>query len=88
MERLPQDSEDRLARLEGQYHTLSKELTDKFKDLKDTLTKVQQQVEEIHTVKTGMLKSENLSDVVLRIDQQLDAMQKQIVVISNNVQIK
>lgn len=87
MEREPRTIEDRLARLEGQYHALSKELTDGFKDLRATLEKIQQQVEEIHTVKSGMLKSKTLPDVVTGIDEQLDQMQRQIVAIANNLQI-
>lgn len=87
MEREPQNTDERLARLEGQYHALSKELTDNFKTVQDTLTTMQQQVEEIHTVKSGLLKSEKLSDVLQRIDGQLGTMQKQIVAISNTLQI-
>lgn len=87
MEREPQNTDERLARLEGQYHALSKELTDNFKTVQDTLTTMQQQVEEIHTVKSGLLKSEKLSDVLQRIDGQLGTLQKQIVAISNNLQI-
>jgi hypothetical protein len=86
MEREPQTIEDRLARLEGQYHALSKELTDGFKGLNDTIDKMQQQLEEIHTVKGGLIKSETLADVVKRIDQQLQEMHKQVVAISNTMQ--
>lgn len=87
MEREPQTTDERLARLEGQYHALSKELTDGLKQINDTMSKVQQQVEEIHTVKGGMLKSETLPDVLKRIDDQVQTIQKQVVAISNNLQI-
>jgi septation ring formation regulator EzrA len=87
MEREPQNTEERLARLEGQYHALSKELTDNFKTVQDTLNKMQQQLQEVHTIKSGMLKSETLPDVPQRIDQQIDQMHKQIVAISNQLQI-
>lgn len=87
MQTEPQNIEDRLARLEGQYHALSKELTDNFKTVQDTLNTVQQQVEEIHTVKSGMLKSETLPDLLQRIDEQLQRVSKQVVAISNNLQI-
>ncbi len=86
MEREPQTIEDRLARLEGQYHALSKELTDGFKGLRDTIDKMQQQVEEIHTVKSGLIKSETLADVVKRIDDQIQEMHKQVITISNTMQ--
>ena len=86
MEREPQTVEDRLARLEGQYHALSKELSDGFKSLRDTLDTIKQQVDEMHTVKSGMLRSETLADVVTRIDEQVQAMHKQVVTISNTVQ--
>lgn len=88
MEALPQNTEDRLARLEGQYHALSKELTDNFKEVRDTLSKVQQDLEGLTSVKSGMLKSESLTDVLKRLDQRTDEMQKQIESISNAVQIK
>lgn len=87
MQTEPQNVEERLARLEGQYHALSKELTDNFKTVQDTLNTVQQQVEEIHTVKGGLLKSETLPDVLKRIDEQLQQVSKQVVAISNNLQI-
>lgn len=86
MEREPQTVEDRLARLEGQYHALSKELTDGFKSLRDTLDTMKQQVDEIHTVKSGLLRSQTLADVVTRIDEQVQEMHKQVVAISNTVQ--
>jgi hypothetical protein len=86
MEQEPQTIEDRLARLEGQYHALSKELMDGFKGLNDTIDKMQQQLAEIHTVKGGLLKSETLADVVKRIDQQLQDMHKQVVAMSNTMQ--
>lgn len=87
MEREPRDTDDRLARLEGQYHALSKELSDNFKTIQDTLNTMKQQLEEVHTIKSGLLKKETLPDVLQRIDGQLDQMQKQIVAISNQLQI-
>lgn len=78
----------RLARLEGQYHALSQELTAKFQDLQNVLEKVQKQVEEINTVKGGMLRSQNLSDVVKRIDGEVQEMHKQVIAISNALQVK
>lgn len=87
MEQEPQDIQDRLARLEGQYHALSKELTDNFKTMQDTLNKMQQQLDEVHTVKSGLLKSKTLPDVLQNIDQQVDQMHKQLVAISNQLQI-
>ncbi|HEX6289242.1 MAG TPA: hypothetical protein VFZ66_08635 [Herpetosiphonaceae bacterium] len=86
MEREPQTLEDRLARLEGQYHALSKELMDGFKDLRDRLDKAQQQLDEVHTVKGGLVKSETLADVITRIDRQVDEMHKQVIAISNTMQ--
>jgi phage shock protein A len=86
MEREPQTVEDRLARLEGQYHALSKELADGFKSLRDTLDAMKQQVDEMHTVKSGLIRSETLADVVTRIDEQVQEMHKQVVAISNTVQ--
>jgi hypothetical protein len=87
MQTEPQTVEERLARLEGQYHALSKELTDNFKTVQDTLNTVQKQVAEIHTVKGGLLKSETLPDVLKRVDEQLQTMSKQVVAISNSLQI-
>lgn len=87
MQTEPQTIEERLARLEGQYHALSKELTDNFKTVQDTLSTVKQQVEEIHTVKSGLLRSETLPDVLKRMDEQLQHLSKQVVAISNNLQI-
>jgi hypothetical protein len=80
--------EDRLARLEGQYHALSKELSDGFKDLHDTLNDVHKQVESLQNVKSGMLSSESLADVISRIDQRIDDMHKQVIAISNALQIR
>lgn len=88
MEKEPQTIEERLARLEGQYHALSKELTDNFKTVQDTMNTVRDQVEEIHTVKGGMLKSETLPDVLKRIDDRIDDVHKHIVAISNHLQLK
>lgn len=87
MQTEPQNVEERLARLEGQYHALSKELTDNFKTVQDTLNTMKQQVEEIHTVKGGLLRSETLPDVVKRMDEQLQQISKQVVAISNSLQI-
>lgn len=83
METEPQTIEERLARLEGQYHALSKELSDGFGDLRKTIDTMQQQVEEIHTVKGGLLRSETLADVIKRIDDQVQEMHKQVIAISN-----
>jgi DNA-binding FrmR family transcriptional regulator len=87
MQTEPQNVEERLARLEGQYHALSKELTDNFKTVQDSLNTMKQQVQEIHTVKGGLLKSETLPDVVKRMDEQLQQISKQVVAISNSLQI-
>lgn len=87
MQTEPETLEERMARLEGQYHALSKELTDNFKTVQDTLNSMQKQVEEIHTVKGGLLKSETLPDVLKRMDDQLQQVSKQVVAISNNLQI-
>ncbi len=87
MQTEPETLEERMARLEGQYHALSKELTDNFKTVQDTLNTMQKQVEEIHTVKGGLLRSETLPDVLKRMDDQLQQMSKQVVAISNNLQI-
>jgi hypothetical protein len=86
MEREPQTIEERLARLEGQYHALSKELTDGFSNLRKTIDTMQQQVEEIHTVKGGLIRSETLADVITRIDEQVQEMHKQVIAISNTMQ--
>jgi ribosomal protein L9 len=83
-----QSVEQRLARLEGQYHALSQELNDNFKELRNTLEKVQKQVEEIHTVKGGMFRSQNLSDVIKRVDQEVQEMHRQVVAISNALQVR
>ena len=87
MQTEPETLEERMARLEGQYHALSKELTDNFKTIQDTLNNMQKQVEEIHTVKGGLFKSETLPDVLKRMDDQLQQVSKQVVAISNNLQI-
>jgi uncharacterized coiled-coil protein SlyX len=88
MERTPETIEERMARLEGQYHALSKELTDGLGGMQETLDNLRQQVEGVVKVKSGMLKSESLSDVITRMDGKLDEMQKQIVAISNALQVK
>lgn len=88
MERTPETIEERMARLEGQYHALSKELTDGLGGMQETLDKLREQVEGVVNVKSGMLKSESLADVITRIDSKLDEMQKQIVAISNALQVK
>ena len=87
MQTEPETLEERMARLEGQYHALSKELTDNFKTVQDTLNTMQKQVEEIHTVRGGLLRSETLPDVLKRMDDQLQQVSKQVVAISNNLQI-
>lgn len=87
MQTEPETLEERMARLEGQYHALSKEVTDNFKTVQDTLNTMQKQVEAIHTVKGGLLRSETLPDVLKRMDDQLQQMSKQVVAISNNLQI-
>jgi uncharacterized protein YukE len=87
MQTEPETLEERMARLEGQYHALSKELTDNFKTVQDTLNNMQKQVQEMHTVKGGLLKSETLPDVLKRMDDQLQQVSKQVVAISNNLQI-
>lgn len=87
MERDPQTTDERLARLEGQYHALSKELTDGLKEIRDTMTNVQKKIDEIHTVKGGLIKSETLPDVMKRLDDEVQTMHKQIVAISNQLQI-
>ncbi len=78
----------RLARLEGQYHALSQELNEKFNELHNMLENVQKQVEEINTVKGGMFRSQSLSDVVKRVDQEVQEMHKQVIAISNALQVK
>ncbi len=88
MERTPETLEERMARLEGQYHALSKELTDGLGGMQATLDKLREQVEGVVNVKSGMLKSESLADVITRMDGKLDEMQKQIVAISNALQVK
>jgi uncharacterized coiled-coil protein SlyX len=88
MERTPETIEERMARLEGQYHALSKELTDGLGGMQETLDNLREQVEGLTKVKGGMLKSESLSDVIGRMDGRLDEMQKQMVAISNALQVK
>lgn len=70
--------EDRLARLEGQYHALAKELADNFKSIHDSLADVGSKLDDMHTVKRGMLKSETLAEAVARVDGRLDDVGKQI----------
>jgi len=82
------DLDERLARLEGQYHALSRDMNDKFKELRDTLDKVQKQVENMDTVKGGMFRSQSLGDVVKRVDQQVQEMHQQVIAISNALQVK
>ncbi len=88
MEPAATNLEDRLARLEGQYHALSEELSDGFKDLRDALNDVRKQVESLQNVKSGMLSSESLADVISRIDQRIDDMHKQVIAISNAIQVR
>lgn len=87
MQRGPENTDDRLARLEGQYHALSKEITDGFKAVNNTLNDMKKQVDEIHTVKSGLLKNEKIGDVIQRLDDKIDQMQKQVIAISDNLQI-
>jgi len=80
--------DERLARLEGQYHALSRDINDKFKELRDTLDKVQKQVEDLNSVKGGMFRSQSLGDVVRRVDQEVQEMHRQVIAISNALQVK
>ena len=57
--------------------------SDGFGELRKTVDTMQQQVEEIHTVKGGFLRSETLADVIKRIDDQVQEMHKQVIAISN-----
>lgn len=82
------DIDARLARLEGQYHALSRDMNDKFKELHDTLNKVQKQVENMDSVKGGMFRSQSLGDVMKRVDQQVQEMHQQVIAISNALQVK
>lgn len=70
--------EDRLARLEGQYHGLAKELADNFKSINDALADMGNKLDEMHTVKSGFMKSQTLAEAVGRIDGRLDEIGKQI----------
>jgi len=88
MEPAPTGIEDRLARLEGQYHGLSKELNDKFNDLHKALDEVRKQLEGLQKVKSGMLSSESLADVISRIDQRIEDTHKQVMAISDAIQVR
>jgi len=77
--------EDRLARLEGQYHALGKELADNFKSIHDTLADVGSKLDQMHIVKRGMLKKETLAEAVARIDGRLDEVGKQIEAIAKEL---
>jgi ABC-type transporter Mla subunit MlaD len=82
------DLDARLARLEGQYHALSQELNDNFKEVRNTLQKVQKQVDELGTVKGGMFRSQSLGDVMKRLDQQVGEMHQQVQAISDALQVR
>ena len=81
------DIDARLARLEGQYHALSRDMNDKHKELRDLLQKIQKQVENNTSVKGGF-RSQSLSDVVKRVDQEVQEMHQQVIAISNALQVK
>ncbi len=81
------DMDARLARLEGQYHALSRDMNDKHKELRDLLEKIQKQVENNTSVKGGF-RSQSLSDVVKRVDQEVQEMHQQVIAISNALQVK
>lgn len=78
----------RLARLEGQYHALSRELHDKLGEVHTTLEKIQKQVDDVNTVKGGMFRSQSLGDVVKRVDQQVQEMNERVMAISNALQVR
>ena len=78
----------RLARLEGQYHALSRDMNDKFKDVRDLLEKIQKQVNNNTSVKGGMFRNQSLGDVVKRVDKEVQEMHQQVIAISNALQVK
>ncbi len=81
------DMDARLARLEGQYHALSRDMNDKHKELRNLLEKIQKQLENNTSVKGGF-RSQSLSDVVKRVDQEVQEMHQQVIAISNALQVK
>ena len=80
--------EARLAHLEGQYHGLSRDMNDKFKDVRDLLEKIQKQVNNNTSVKGGMFRNQSLGDVVKHVDQEVQEMHQQVIAISNALQVK
>ncbi len=80
--------EDRLARLEGQYHGLAKVLADNFKSIHDALADAGKKLDEIHTVKRGMMKKETLADAVTRLDGRLDEVGKRIEMIAKELGVR
>jgi predicted nucleic acid-binding Zn-ribbon protein len=82
------DIDERLARLEGQYHALSRDLNDKLKELHNMLEKVQKGVENMDKVKGGGFRNQSLGDVVKRVDQEVQEMHQQVIAISNALQVK
>ncbi len=81
------DIDTRLARLEGQYHALSRDMNDKHKELRNLLEKIQKQLENNTSVEGGF-RSQSLSDVVKRVDQEVQEMHQQVIAISNALQVK
>lgn len=81
------DIESRLAHLEGQYHALSRDMNDKFKEVRNLLEKIQKQVDNNTSVKGGF-RSQSLGDVVKRVDQEVQEMHQQVIAISNALQVK
>lgn len=88
MEPTPAHLDDRLARLEGQYHALSKELSAGLSTINATLEHLRQQVEGVTQIKRGLLKSESLADVIGRMDDTLKQLQRQVEALSTTVQTK
>ncbi len=88
MEQMPANIADRLARLEGQYYALSKELSDGFKELHGAVDEVRKQVESLQNVKSGMLRSESLGDVLKRLDDRVNEMHKQVVALTKTFQTR
>jgi uncharacterized protein YukE len=62
-------------------------MNDKHKELRDLLEKIQKQVENNTSVKGGF-RSQSLSDVVKRVDQEVQEMHQQVIAISNALQVK
>ncbi len=86
MERTPISIEDRMARLEGQYYALSKELSDRFKEIHGAIDEVNKKVESLQNVKSGMLRSESLGDVLKRLDDRVDEVHKQVTSLTKTFQ--